>query len=55
MFEGTISDNRVLVGIPADIRQAIYDQSKAEGVRFQEVMRRILREWYDLQQTRRKP
>lgn len=47
MFTGSISENRMTIGLPPDIRQFIYDRANAGGQRPQEYLRHILRNWYE--------
>lgn len=53
MFTGSVTENRITVGLPPYIRQALYDDAYASGQRMPEYLRHILTEWYDHWRTSR--
>lgn len=48
MFTGSVSENRMTIGFPPDIRLALYEAARQTGQRPQEYLRHVLRNCYDL-------
>ena len=55
MFTGSITENRITIGLQPYIREALYEDAKAEGITIQEYLRGILRAWFQQRQLERMP
>ena len=47
MFSGSISINRVTVGLSPIIRQELFDEARRQGVKIPELIRYILLRWHE--------
>lgn len=45
MFTGSITENRISVGIPPPVRQDLYDEARRLGMQVPEYVRHILLRW----------
>ena len=45
-FTGSLVENRISIGIPAMIRQALFDEARLIGLPMPELIRTILLDWY---------
>lgn len=45
-FTGSISENRVYLAIPAQVRQALTDDARALGIKTAEFTRQLLIRWF---------
>jgi hypothetical protein len=53
MFTGSLSDNRLNLGIPPLVRQELSDEARSLGMQVPEVVRHILLKWRENRIARR--
>ena len=46
MFTGSVTENRVSVGLPPPVRQWLYDDARSLGVKMPELIRHLLLKLY---------
>jgi hypothetical protein len=53
VFTGSITENRINIGIPPLLRQELYDEARLLGMQVPEYIRHILLCWREDRMTRR--
>jgi hypothetical protein len=48
LFTGSISENRVTVGLPPPVREELADEARRNGLKVPEIIRHILIDWFKI-------